>query len=64
MDISSNSSAESENCKKESSEREKDETETPNQAPAEEEIDFKSEIDLFADLERSLSDDYKKFLFG
>jgi len=61
LDISSNSSAESENCKKDSPQ--KDQTQT-SPAPVEEEFDFKSEIDLFADLERSLSDDYKKFLFG
>lgn len=64
LDISSNSSAESENCKKDSSEAEKDQTPIASPAPAEEELDFKSEIDLFADLERSLSEDYKKFLFG
>jgi len=57
LDISSNSSAESENCKKDQAAKD----ETP---PPVEEDDFKSEIDLFADLERSLSDDYKKFLFG
>ena len=56
--MSSNSSGESEASKKEANEA------SENQSEKIEEFEFESEIDLFADLERSLSDDYKKFLFG
>lgn len=54
LDISSNSSGESE----------KDKSKDQEKTATEEEDNFQSDIDLFADLERSLSDDYKKFLFG
>ena len=56
LDFSSNSSTDSGPTKKE------EPKEKPT--PVEKESEFKSDIDLFADIEQSLSADYKKFLFG
>lgn len=68
LDISSHSSTDSDPCKKEDEPVEKiedieEESESQSEVMASSEIQ-QSDIDLFAELEQSLCDDYKKFLFG